>query len=201
MQADTVKFLKAHQDIVVIRSDKGNKTVIMDRQSYREKALQHLEDPNVYQKVNGNGHKLTRLIEIRNNKLIDRMMADGSIEASQARALKSDGGIPPRIYMTIKTHKPNTPVRPVISTPGSPTYKLTAFIQETLITVPIDTTLNVKNSLELKEDIQSMNLGPDDVLVSFDVVSLYTNVPQNEAILAAMKRWGKMDTKQDLKKP
>lgn len=194
MKNTTAQFLKTHSSIVVIRSDKGNKTVIMYKEEYRHKALEHLSDDNNYQNVNEKGQKLTRLIEINNNKLVDRMLADGSIDSFQATNFQSKGGISPRIYMSVKTHKQNQLVRPVVSTPGSHTYKLTAFIQEILATIAPDTTLKIRNSTELKKDIAEIKLSNDDVIVTFDVVSLYTNALQNKTILVALKRWSNMKT-------
>lgn len=197
MKKETQSFLRSTPDLVVLNSDKGNKTVLMDKETYKAKADQHLNDTTVYQKISRDGHKLTRMIEIRTNKLIDHMHKHNMIETPTARRLKSNGAHPPRIYMQIKTHKQNHPPRPVVSTPGSPTYNLTQFMQQILRTVPTNSTLNIKNSLELKEELDPLDIPADYIMASFDVVSLYTNIPQNEAIQAAMRRWPQITTSLD----
>jgi hypothetical protein len=40
----------------------------------------------------------------------------------------------------------------------------------------------VKNSGHFVQLLKSVNLQPSDILVSFDVVRLFTNVPVNEAL-------------------
>ena len=50
--------------------------------------------------------------------------------------LKSKGGQPPRIYGLGKVHKASIPVRPVLSMPGSPYYKIAAWVAKWLAGVP-----------------------------------------------------------------
>lgn len=160
MERQTSDFLKQHPKLIVIDSDKRNKTVIMDRDEYHRKAQQHLADTHVYHKNHEPKQRITCLIEIRNNKFIQKMPSERQIDEHEARTLTSEGGITPRTYMTIKTHKAGHPVRPVVSTPGSPTYKLTGFLQDVLITVPNDPELNIKNSLELKDLLDKIVFKP-----------------------------------------
>lgn len=120
----------------------------------------------------------------------------GAIEDHTLRALCSECGstLPPRIYFTVKTHKPNHPVRPVVSTPGTATYALASMVQSICKTVPANTELNILNSTELLQRLSGITMDDNDVVVSFDVVSLYTNVPQSEALAAAMSRFSAMET-------
>lgn len=192
MQKATDKFLNQHPEITVAYADKGNKTVFLPSDMYHAKAMQHLSDTTTYQPIND--PKFTRRVELRTNKLIVEMKKANMINEYTARRLTSEGGSPPRIYFTIKTHKSGFPVRPVVSTPGSPTYRIAAFVQEILNTVPRNTELNVIHSLEVKNRIQNVVLSPDDRVISLDVVGLYTNIPQQEAVEAAMRRFNLMTT-------
>lgn len=193
MHKKTTKFLRENPDIVVATSDKGNKTVILTKTMYHNKATEHLSDTNCYEKVRSK--MKTRKVEITTNKLIKELHKNEMITKYEARNLTSENGHAPRIYMTIKTHKQGYPVRPVVSTPGSPTYKLTKFITKILSTVPINEEINIKNSISLKEKLQNVKLEEGEEFVSFDVVSLYTNISQYEAIETAMKRFPQMQTK------
>ncbi|XP_057302874.1 uncharacterized protein LOC130637039 [Hydractinia symbiolongicarpus] len=90
------------------------------------------------------------------------------------------GSQPPRIYGLAKVHKNNTPMRPVLSMPGSPYYKLANQVAKWLSVVD---ECNINSSTKQISDlITHLQLAENEELVSFDVTSLYTNVPLNEAI-------------------
>lgn len=119
MHKAAIKYIEEHPEIAIINADKGNKTVILTKDMYKVKANEHLSDSNIYHEMS-NGHKMTRHIEIKNNKLIKDLLSENMINEFEAKRLTSEGGNPPRIYFTIKTHKSSLPVRPVVSTPGTP---------------------------------------------------------------------------------
>ncbi|XP_065682292.1 uncharacterized protein LOC136095515 [Hydra vulgaris] len=91
---------------------------------------------------------------------------------------------PPRIYGMIKAHKPEKdyPMRPVVSTINAPPYRSSNYL------VIIQPTLN-KNKSRLMSSNSFVNeakqwiIDPKEVLISFDIVSLYPSIPIDEAIL------------------
>ena len=48
---------------------------------------------------------------------------------------------------------------------------------------------NIKNSFELKKILNEITLQPDDVMVSFDVVSMYEKIPSKLVYKALQQRW------------
>ena len=70
--------------------------------------------------------------------------------------------------------------RPVLSMPGSAYYKVANQIAEWLSKVP-ECKIN-SSTKKINDDVSKIKLKPDEELVSFDVVSLYTNVPVMESI-------------------
>lgn len=56
-----------------------------------------------------------------------------------------------RIYATVKLHKQNSPI---ISTVGSPTYKLSGFIAKILKALSNNATFNIKDSSQLAEQLK-----------------------------------------------
>ena len=100
--------------------------------------------------------------------------------------MRSTGGQPTRLYGLAKVHKVNTPLRPVLSLPGSSYYKLNKVLAkffEKIEGANIDT-----NSLDAREILESTNLEPNENLISLDVKSLYKNVPLKEAIDIALRK-------------
>ena len=85
----------------------------------------------------------------------------------------------PYKYGLIKTHKPVNPVRPIISSIGSCSYELSKWLAQQLLIPYIGTISNshIINNLDLVSKLSSLNVNYNYKLVSFDVESLFTNVP------------------------
>ena len=64
--------------------------------------------------------------EERINQALADMWKKGEIGEVLKNELKSQGGQPPRLYGLAKVHKGTVPMRPVLSMPGSPYYKIAA---------------------------------------------------------------------------
>ena len=86
---------------------------------------------------------------------------------------------PPRIS------KPDVPLRPIVSCINSPTYRLSQHISALIS--PLQETA-VKNSAALGEELGHERVTQDELLVSFDVSSLFTDVPVPEIIREMLKR-------------
>ena len=95
---------------------------------------------------------------------------------------------PPQIYGVPKIHKDNNPLRPIVSTIGSPTYRLAKQLARTLSPLAGKGDSFVKNSTHFASDAHTMEIEDGDLLVSFDVVSLFTQVPIDEALKVIEQR-------------
>ena len=94
--------------------------------------------------------------------------------------LKPSGSQPPRLYGLAKVHKKDTPLRPVLSMPGSAYNNVAKQVAKWLSHVP---ECNINTSTKaICDSLRTTQLNEDEELVSFDVTSLYTNVPVKEAI-------------------
>ena len=87
---------------------------------------------------------------------------------------------PPRLYGTAKVHKTDIPSRPVLSMPGSVYHPIAKVVTEWLNVVP-ECQINTSTK-KIADSLKDVKLDEDEVMVSFDVSSLYTNVPVQEAI-------------------
>ena len=98
----------------------------------------------------------------------------------------------PRIYGLPKIHKVNRPLRPVVSTIGSVTYKIAKFLASIVGKIVGNTDSHVYNSFEFAEQITTVQTEEQDVLFSLDVTSLYTNVPIDLALECIEERWNEI---------
>ena len=116
------------------------------------------------------------------------------------RSYSSTNTTLPRFYHLIKTHKegPDVKIRPIVSNVNVPTTKiswlLSVLMKPLLQTVPA----HLKNSLTLMQRVKNMNTATrqqHQYPYSFDVVSLYTSIPPEEAILNAKEIMERRDFK------
>jgi len=99
------------------------------------------------------------------------------------------GSQPSKLYGLPKIHKEGIPMRPVLSMIGSAQYQV-AKILERLLKPLVNNPLECKDSFEFVNRILNWNIESDrEVMVSFDIVNLFTNIPLNETINLCVKLW------------
>lgn len=89
---------------------------------------------------------------------------------------------PPHLYGLPKIHKDNIPLRPITSSRDAPTAELSRHLKDIIQPLVGKSNSFVKNSIHFVDILKTIDLGPTDIFVSFDVESLYTNVPLEESL-------------------
>ena len=87
------------------------------------------------------------------------------------------------MYGLPKIHKQGTPLRSIVSTINSPTYKLAKYLANYLKDFTGHTSSHILNSGHFIQRISDLRLDPQDLLVSFDVTSLFTKVPTRNSLI------------------
>ena len=118
--------------------------------------------------------------EERISDILREMKEEGKIGNELYERLKPKGSQPARLYGLAKVHKQDTPVRPVLSMPGSVYYNVAKQVAKWLSFIP-ECQINC-DTKTICDTLSTVTLDENEELVSFDVVSLYTNVPVMEAI-------------------
>ena len=85
------------------------------------------------------------------------------------------------MYGLPKIHKENTPLRPILSANNTITYQLSKYIIG-LISNFCCNQYTVLNSYQFVNLITSFNNSQNYTMCSFDIKSLFTNIPVNETI-------------------
>lgn len=112
----------------------------------------------------------------KTRQLVTNLYEAGKIGLIQKKQLINSASLPPKVYGLPKIHKEGVPLRPVVSYINSPTCELARAMAKVLSPLG-ESVYNVKNSSEVVELVSRMQLPPGFILVSLDVVSLFTNVP------------------------
>ena len=84
-----------------------------------------------------------------------------------------------KTYGLVKVHKENTPPRSVVSMISTAEYNLVKYIVE-IINDAMPNTYMINSTRSFVNQLSSLDFEPSHVLVSHDVVSLFTNIPMNE---------------------
>ena len=179
-------FLKEHPEIILTRADKGNVTVALDKGDYTHKMNVMLSDRSTYEVL----HKdPTRKITSDLHDLLTRWKSKNYINQTMYRILNSTCGITPRAYGLPKIHKTGHPLRIIVSSIDSILYSLSSFLHRVIHNnIPIADS-NVRNSFDLVNRLRGARLDEHHRLASLDVVSLFTNIPIDLALLGIRKRW------------
>ena len=172
-----IKSLKNDNSIIITRPDKGSGVVILDKQDYLTKMNELLSDSSKYRPL-PHTDVLKHIISIEDK--LNRITRSLHSQTFNHQTLYTSGSSPGIMYGIPKTHKPNTPLRPVLSAINTPSYKLAKTFIPTLS--PLTTNeYTVSDSFTLAELLHNSTY-EQSYLTSFDIKSLFTNIPILETI-------------------
>ena len=181
----TIKALKNNNNIIITKPDKGSGAVLLDKDDYNLKMEKILSDTTKFTKIgpcsiNDNTAKIEsriqrRLLELYKDDILPRSLYD---------FIRPTGSQRPRMYGLPKTHKVGIPVRPILSMINSAQHNLSHYLTTVLEPVlEIFATNNIKDSFTFAQEVKKFAINSDrSFLCSFDICSLFTNVPLTETI-------------------
>ena len=178
-----LKSLKEDRSVMILPANKGRASVLLDADNYRSK-MTSLIETGLYKTVNKD--PTDRLCRFTDKLLV--LKRNGILDEKTYRKLRPQHKQSPRIYGLPKIHKPNIPLRPIVSCVNSFAYDLSAHLSDLWSPLTGLTSHTVANSTSFVQEISSLSIHADETMVSFDVVSLFTNVPIEGALNAALQR-------------
>jgi len=163
-------------------ADKENAMVTINIKQYEEK-MEKILEKGPYKVLNKNPlNKFIKQVKGGTKKVI--------MDEKQGEQLIVSCPILPRIYGVPKIHKEGVLLRPILSAINSPIYNMEGHLAQILNQKIGQTTSYIKNSSQFAEKIREMNWEPGDILVSFDVISLFTMVPYADTLkIIKDKQW------------
>ena len=130
----------------------------------------------------------TTSLDNKMNRIQMKLRQEEHLLEQTYHQLRSSAGMVPRLYGLPKIHKPDIPLRPIVSLLSSPTHGLSKFLASLLKPVVGLSPHHVRNSQHFAQFIRSHHLENVEVLVSYDVVSLFMHVPTDLALQVSRKR-------------
>ncbi|BHF72925.1 Histone-lysine N-methyltransferase setd1b [Sparganum proliferum] len=111
------------------------------------------------------------------DKVLKRLTGKKQLSGEIAKYLKQTEPTIARIYGLPKVHKPEVPLRPIVSLIGTPNYKISKWLFHKLHPFTRNCETSIENSTEFLKKLKGITVSSDEIMVSFDVASLFTSIP------------------------
>ena len=178
---ETLQNLRRDNQIIILKPDKGNGIVILNRNDYNEKMDDILKDRSKFKVVQEDWLKEIVKQEDKINRLATKLKNNKEINDQQYDFLHSSGSKPGILYGLPKVHKIGVPLRPILSAIGTSGYNIAKFLLPFL--KPITTNIyTVQDSFSFVQEITNVKNSNSLFMASFDIKSLFTNIPLDETI-------------------
>ena len=162
----------------ILTADKGVSLVVMNKEDYQKKATELLDqltyktittDPTIKYK--------NKLISI-----LKTIKSEGSIDEVTYKKPYPTGAGTPNFYGLPKVHKAGMLLGPIVSSIRAMTYETSKELARILKPLVGQSPYHVQNNQEFLHQLKDQKLGPDDIIMSYDVKALFTSVPIQPAI-------------------
>ena len=179
--------LLKNNNIIIIQQDKGRGVVVLDRTKYIDKCL-----PTVGKKQFSKlDYDPTSKLESKVQRTLRKIKL--KLHENVYKKLYPTGSYPGKFYRNAKVHKLSTnnvddlTLRPIVCNIGTTTYETAKYLVSLL--APLSKSeFTIKNTKEFVKYIQKQKVPYGYKMFSFDVASLFTNVPLEETIEIILKR-------------
>ena len=185
---DIIKKLSQNNNIIILKQDKGRGVVILDKSTYVDKCLSLL-NTDQFCKLDKDPTKTT---ESKVQRVLRSVKSQ--IGETEYKNIYPTGSIPGKLYGTAKVHKlaPNDTVdkltlRPIISNIGTATYKTAKYLAKLLAPLT-KSEYTVENTTDFVKRLKKEKIPKGYCMISFDVASLFTNVPLDRTIEIILKK-------------
>ena len=183
----SINQLKKRDDIVISKPDKGSGVVVMNKSDYiRLLSEASINDETKFQPVSLERPRTKGRPPKHYHPLLEK---EKHLESVVRRILPKHiadtvclkGSRLAHLYGLPKTHKERLAMRPILSATGTYNYTLAKWLDEKLKPLSVNNH-TISDVFQFAEEIRELDFNEDDILVSYDVSALFTNVPLEETI-------------------
>lgn len=184
-EREALAELNSDTTIVIHPADKGGAIVLQNSSDYDKEIYRQLEDRNFYKKLPKDPTKECMSgVYGKLQHWLDR----GEINKQEFGFMKNDFPVIPVIYTLPKVHKSQvTPLmgRPIVSGIGSLTANVSTFVDYHIKPLVCSLPSYTRDSIDFITKLKRLTLPATGILLAtFDVSSLYTNIPHSGGIEA-----------------
>ena len=154
-QIIALRELKRDRDSIVLTADKGVAMVIMDRQEYINKA-NSLVNQNTYRAM---PQYPTNTIKNTWISILKRVKNQTGLDSLNYKSMYPTGCVPPKFSGLPKIHKPDTPLRPIVSSCGSVTYGVAKILKPLVGKSPH----HINSTQDFVEQVKHITLVPEEI--------------------------------------
>jgi len=181
--------LENNKNIVIKKADKGSAIVVNNSKDYIKMVETHLTNDKFYCQTRTD---LTEHHQSCVDKKITQMRDKGEISEKLEEGLRNPNPKTAQLYVLPKVHKNKVnglyPSRPIISGNGNATEKISHFIDKHLNPLVPKARSYIKDTTDFINKIENITDLPDlFYLVTLDVTSLYTNIPNFEGVVSVAR--------------
>ena len=189
----SMKELSEREDIIIKKADKGAAVVIVDVKGYIKEVERQLNNTENYRKLRED--PTTTNIKLVNDT-IERFKKQKLINEKVAEVHKRNDPKTPKFYLRPKIHKERNPGRPVVSSVNCHTANISKYVDYHLQPIVKEIPSHVKDTQDFLKKLEKVkDIPQESLLVTLDVKSLYTNIPNNEGIKAVKESYEKYKEK------
>ena len=177
-----LKTLRKNNYIVLLKPDKGNGVVVLNRADYIKGIFNIINDTHKFKEIDSDP---TIVREGKLQRFLRDLKRNGKIDKDIYTNIYPSGSQPARIYGLPKMHKiqsPNAipPFRPIVSSLNTFNYQLAKYLCN-LLQPLLPNTYTISDTFSFVQELKTIEIS-NKFMVSFDVVSLFTNIPLKESI-------------------
>ena len=170
-------FMEGHEDISKERAKRTAHSHAIDK-----KMDEILSDKSKFELLNEDAIKITLKRENQVKALLKKLKTDNCINDRTYNELYPTGTRIGILYGLPKIHKSSIPLRPILSSINHYSYKIAKFFIPFLTPISSNS-LVIKDSFSFVQELLNSDINSNSVVMaSFDVTSLFTNIPVGETI-------------------
>ena len=174
--------LRENPHIIIKKADKGLAVVVMNTTDYLHEGYRQLQDEKFYLKI---PHHITTNISDKIIEQLLRMRSLNLITDKKFDYLNIKNPKEARFYLPPKIHKKGIPGRPIYSSIDHPASNISKFVDEHIKKYVPKTKSYVRDTQHFISRLKQLGKIPEGAqLVTLDLSSLYTNITNQEGLLA-----------------
>ncbi|KAG1682668.1 hypothetical protein GQR58_010742 [Nymphon striatum] len=180
-----LRSLSTDKSIIISKPDKGRGVVLVNKDTYINRMTDIISDPSKFSPINEPILKFSMKIEDKINNFLRKIKNLNLIPEELYKLLFVTGSGPGILYGLPKIHKPDFSTKfqfcSIFAAYNTPSFKIAKYLVSILSNLTFNS-YSVKDSFQFADEIRSFPNADRYFMASFDVESLFTNVPIHETI-------------------